>query len=169
MSVQQTGFAGGWQNREICVVKCLVTLHGSTGMFPPSGALPGAGRSQWQSRKSCQWHHMALCRSCLVGQSTGPSVVTGRGLDLKGGAYSVPSWWSFGSLEGPGRASYLGKEMGESGSCVHVENHSKAEEKTIGTWFWWQGSFFFSQFGSFSASGWSSLRNSLGSSLTTSL
>lgn len=80
---------------------------------------------------------MALCRSCLVGQSTGPSVVAGGGLDLKGGAYSVPGWWSFGSLEGPGRASYLGKtEMGGSGSCVHVENHSKAEEKTIGTWFW---------------------------------
>lgn len=48
-------------------------------------------------------------------------------------SWLVELWESGGTWQG-----FLSWEEGDggSGSCVHVENHSKAEEKTIGTWFW---------------------------------
>lgn len=53
---------------------------------------------------------MTLYHSCLVGQSAGKSLVTGGCIDLRGTCVlkHASSWlflWSFGRLEGPGRAS----------------------------------------------------------------
>lgn len=92
---------------------------------PVKGSPWSAGRSR--SRKICWWwHHMTLYHSCLMGQSTARSVMSGACTDL-GGAWLLSmtahghSSQSLGRLKGPVRASYSRKEkMGQGRVCVFV-------------------------------------------------